>query len=53
MVYLKNQGLLQPITVYGVYGKESQDIVITRVRKDDAVGFVLSPKTESLMSAGN
>ena len=53
VVYLKNQGLLQPITVYGVYGKEARDIVITRVRKDDAVGFVLSPKTESLLSAGN
>ena len=52
-VYLKNQGLLQPITVYGVYGKEAREIVITRVRKDDAIGFVLSPKTVSLMSAGN
>jgi uncharacterized coiled-coil protein SlyX len=53
VVYLKNHGLLQPITVYGVYGKDSHDIVITRVRKDDAVGFVLSPKSESLVGAGN
>jgi hypothetical protein len=53
VIYLKNQGLLQPITVYGVYGKDSHDIVITRVRKDDAVGFVLSPKTEVSLSAGN
>jgi len=51
-VFLKNQGLLQPITVYGVYGKNApHEIVITRVRKDDAVGFVLSPKTESAISA--
>ena len=53
VVYLKNHGLLQPITVYGVYGKDSHDIVITRVRKDDAVGFVLSPKSESFVGAGN
>ncbi|HET9215829.1 MAG TPA: hypothetical protein VFR18_02550 [Terriglobia bacterium] len=53
VVYLKNHGLLQPITVYGVYGKDSHDIVITRVRKDDAVGFVLSPKSENLVGAGN
>lgn len=53
IVYLKNQGLLQPITVYGVFGKEAHEIVITRVRKDDAIGFVLSPKTEGSMSAGN
>jgi hypothetical protein len=53
VIYLKNQGLLQPITVYGVYGKASHDIVITRVRKDDAVGFVLSPKSEATLSAGN
>jgi uncharacterized protein YoxC len=54
VVFLKNQGLLQPITIYGVYGKQApHEIVITRVRKDDAVGFVLSPKTESLISAGN
>ena len=52
-VYLKNQGLLQPITVYGVFGKEAHEIVITRVRKDDAIGFVLSPKTEVSLSAGN
>ena len=54
-VFLKNQGLLQPITVYGVYGKNApHEIVITRVRKDDAVGFVLSPKVESVISsAGN
>jgi uncharacterized coiled-coil protein SlyX len=53
VIYLKNHGLLQPITVYGVYGKDSHDIVITRVRKDDAVGFVLSPKSEVSLSAGN
>ena len=53
VVYLKNHGLLQPITVFGVYGKDSYDIVITRVRKNDAVGFVLSPKTEPIISAGN
>jgi uncharacterized coiled-coil protein SlyX len=53
VIYLKNHGLLQPITVYGVYGKDSHDIVITRVRKDDAVGFVLSPKSEIALSAGN
>ena len=53
VVYLKNHGLLQPITVYGVYGKDSHDIVITRVRKDDAVGFVLSPKPDSFVGAGN
>jgi chaperonin cofactor prefoldin len=53
VVYLKNHGLLQPITVYGVYGKDSHDIVITRVRKDDAVGFVLSPKSETSVGAGN
>jgi len=55
VIYLKNQGLLQPITVYGVYGKDSHDIVITRVRKDDAVGFVLSPKEKEALTlaAGN
>jgi len=53
VIYLKNHGLLQPITVYGVFGKDSHDIVITRVRKDDAIGFVLSPKTEVSLSAGN
>jgi chaperonin cofactor prefoldin len=53
VIYLKNQGLLQPITVYGVYGKDSHDIVITRVRKDDAVGFVLSPKESVTLAAGN
>ena len=55
VIYLKNHGLLQPITVYGVYGKDSHDIVITRVRKDDAVGFVLSPKDKAniALAAGN
>jgi uncharacterized protein YoxC len=53
VIYLKNQGLLQPITVYGVFGKEAHEIVITRVRKDDAIGFVLSPKTDVPLSAGN
>jgi len=55
VIYLKNHGLLQPITVYGVYGKDSHDIVITRVRKDDAVGFVLSPKDKAniTLAAGN
>lgn len=53
VVYLKDHGLLQPITVYGVYGKDSHDIVITRVRKNDAVGFVLSPKTDASVGAGN
>lgn len=51
VVFLKNHGLLQPITIYGVYGKDSQEIVITRVRKDDAIGFVLSPKTDATISA--
>jgi uncharacterized coiled-coil protein SlyX len=52
-VYLKNHGLLEPITVYGVFDKQARDIVITRVRKSDAIGYVLSPKTEVSMSAGN
>lgn len=53
-VQLKNQGLLRPITVYGSSDKNVHDIVITRIRKSYAVGYVLSPKTESLSeTAGN
>lgn len=53
VVYLKNHGLLEPITVYGVFDKQAREIVITRVRKSDAIGYVLSPKAEVSMSAGN
>jgi len=55
-VYLKNQGLMRPITVYGSSDKQAHDIVITRVRKSYAIGYVLSPKpAESKLtaSAGN
>jgi predicted nucleic acid-binding Zn-ribbon protein len=45
-VYLKNQGLMRPITVYGGSEKEVHDIVITRVRKSYAIGYVLSPKED-------
>jgi hypothetical protein len=52
-VYLKDQGLMRPITVYGASDKQVHDIVITRVRKSYAIGYVLSPKTASSASAGN
>jgi uncharacterized coiled-coil protein SlyX len=45
-VYLKNQGLMRPITVYGGSEKQVHDIVITRVRKSYAIGYVLSPKED-------
>jgi glycine cleavage system regulatory protein len=52
-VYLKNQGLMRPITVYGGSDKQAHDIVITRVRKSYAIGYVLSPKEVSSATAGN
>lgn len=57
-VYLKNQGLLRPVTVYGSADNKVHDIIITRVKKDYAIGYVLSPKGEGekqtvSASAGN
>lgn len=47
VVFLKNHGLLEPITVYGVHDQQAREIVITRVRENDAIGYVLSPKSSS------
>jgi len=44
-VYMKDQGLMRPITIYGSSDKQKHDIVITRVRKSYAIGYVLSPKS--------
>ena len=52
-VYLKNQGLMRPVTVYGGSDKQAHEIVITRVRKSYAIGYVLSPKSEESATAGN
>jgi hypothetical protein len=50
-VYLKDQGSLRPITVYGGTDKQAHDIVITKVRKSYAIGYVLSPKNAMSVSA--
>jgi hypothetical protein len=50
-VYLKDQGSLRPITVYGGTDKQAHDIVITKVRKSYAIGYVLSPKSTMSVSA--
>jgi len=57
-VHLKNQGLLRPVTVYGSADNKVHDIIITRVKKSYAIGYVLSPKGEGeketiSASAGN
>ena len=52
-VWLKNHGLRQPITVYDTRDKQPHDIVFTRIRKGDAVGYVSSPKAPISVSAAN
>lgn len=42
-VMLNNHGLLQPITFSGVQDKLHRDIIITRVSKNNVVGYVLTP----------
>jgi hypothetical protein len=42
VLWLKNHGLLRPITVYGVDDNKPRDIVLTRVHNNDAVGYVLT-----------
>jgi hypothetical protein len=49
--YLKNQGLHQPITVWSIQDQQAHDIVITKVRQGDALGFVLSPKSVGAVAA--
>ena len=52
-LYLKNQGLLRPITVWSIQEQQAHDIVLTKVREKDALGFVLSPKAPTPVSDAN
>ena len=52
-VYLKNQGLGEPITVRDIDNKQSHDIVFTQIRGNNARGYISSPKTPVSVSASN
>jgi chaperonin cofactor prefoldin len=52
-VYLKNHGLREPITVVDTRDHQPHQIVFTRIRKGDAVGYVSSPKNAVSASAAN
>jgi hypothetical protein len=52
-VYLKNQGLGEPITVQDMQNKQNHDIVLTQIRQNNARGYVSSPKTPVSVSAAN
>ena len=44
VLWLKNHGLLQPLTIYNADGKQQQDIVFTSVHDNDAVGYTTQSK---------
>lgn len=52
-LWLNKHGLLEPITFYGELDKQQRDIIITRVTDDDAVGYVLTPRSPAAASSAN
>jgi len=50
-VWLHNQGLLKPITVHGTRDKQAQEVVLTWVNRNSAVGYVLVPKSNATETA--
>ncbi len=43
-VWLRSQGLLQPLEFYGVADGKKRELVITRVAKESIVGYLVLPK---------
>jgi hypothetical protein len=43
-LWLANEGVLKPITVYGTGDQPTREVVITRVTSSGAVGYVVLPK---------
>lgn len=52
-LWLNKHGLLEPITFYGEQDKQQRDIIITRVTDNDAVGYVLTPKSPAASAANH
>jgi chaperonin cofactor prefoldin len=44
--WVRNQGVQQPVTFYSKRGDEMYELVVTRVTKDSAVGYLLLPMGE-------
>jgi len=44
VLWLKNHGLLQPVTLHKIDGKQ-QDLVFTHVRDNDAAGYVIQSES--------
>lgn len=52
-IYLKNQRPMEPISVYDSRDNQTHDIVFTKIGKNDAIGFISSPKNPVSVSAAN
>jgi len=46
-LWVRDQGVQQPVTFYTKQGDEMYELVVTRVTKDSAVGYLLLPIEES------
>jgi len=45
-LWVRDQGVQQPVTFYTTRGDEMYELVVTRVTKDSAVGYLLLPMAE-------
>jgi len=45
-LWVRDQGVQQPVTFYNQRGDEMYELVVTRVNKDSAIGYVLLPMAE-------